>query len=46
MTVLGTGTGNRSRSGRRDTRRNAEQPCPATGAHWLEGWVIFGNAYP
>jgi len=25
---------------------NAEQPCPATGAHWLEGWVVFGNAYP
>ncbi|GIU57797.1 hypothetical protein NicSoilC12_35460 [Arthrobacter sp. NicSoilC12] len=23
-----------------------EQPCPATGAHWLEGWVVFGNAYP
>ena len=25
---------------------NAEQPFPATGAHWLEGWVVFGNAYP
>ncbi|SKB94071.1 hypothetical protein SAMN05660473_03179 [Arthrobacter sp. 49Tsu3.1M3] len=25
---------------------NAEQPCPATGAHWLDGWVVFGIAYP
>ena len=25
---------------------SAEQPCPAMGAHWLEGWVVFGNAYP
>ncbi|WP_026537300.1 hypothetical protein [Arthrobacter sp. 9MFCol3.1] len=24
----------------------AEQPCPATGAHWLDGWVVFGNTHP
>jgi hypothetical protein len=21
---------------------NAERPFPATGAHWLDGWVAFG----
>jgi hypothetical protein len=24
---------------------NAEAPFPATGAHWLDGWVVFGNIY-
>lgn len=23
----------------------AEQPFPRTGAHWLDGYVIFGNTY-
>jgi hypothetical protein len=22
-----------------------EQPFPMTGAHWLDGFVIFGNTY-
>ncbi|MGO4805285.1 hypothetical protein AB4089_09175 [Arthrobacter sp. 2MCAF15] len=24
---------------------DAEQPFPRTGAHWLDGYVIFGNTY-
>ncbi|SDL29382.1 hypothetical protein SAMN04487916_107203 [Arthrobacter sp. ov407] len=24
---------------------NAELPFPATGAHWLDGWVVSGNIY-
>ena len=24
---------------------NAQKSYPATGAHWLDGWVIFGNTY-
>ncbi|BCW71378.1 hypothetical protein [Arthrobacter sp. NicSoilB8] len=23
----------------------AEHPRPKTGAHWLDGWVVFGNTY-
>lgn len=23
-----------------------EPPFPMTGAHWLDGFVIFGNTYP
>ena len=37
-----------ARTGRGDDPepKNAQKSCPATGAHWLEGWVVFGNAYP
>jgi hypothetical protein len=35
------------RPGRGDVSEpeNAEQSLPATGAHWLDGWVVFGNPY-
>ena len=34
-----------ARPGRGDDseRGSAVQPFPVTGAHWLDGWVGFGN---
>jgi hypothetical protein len=36
-----------ARPGRGDVSapENAQQSFPATGAHWLDGWVVFGNGY-
>lgn len=36
-----------ARPGRGDDSEpvNAQKSFPATGAHWLDGWVIFGNPY-
>jgi hypothetical protein len=36
-----------ARPGRVDDseQENAQKSFPATGAHWLDGWVIFGNIY-
>ncbi len=36
-----------ARPGRGDVSEpeNAEHSFPATGAHWLDGWVVSGNTY-
>jgi hypothetical protein len=36
-----------ARPGRGDDSEpsRAQESFPATGAHWLDGWVIFGNPY-
>jgi hypothetical protein len=36
-----------ARPGRGDDSEqgNAQQSFPVTGAHWLDGWVVFGNTY-
>ena len=36
-----------ARPGRGDDTEpeSAQKSLPATGAHWLDGWVIFGNTY-
>jgi len=31
--------------GDRSEPSSAQKSFPATGAHWLDGWVIFGNTY-